>query len=71
MQIKSFLTSALLALALGADTVAATKHGRFAQLSRVPMEKAKRAIQSAKDHVARTTTKYRFLSNKTKREWTI
>ncbi|KAJ5094138.1 hypothetical protein N7456_009999 [Penicillium angulare] len=66
MQIKPFLTSTLLALSLGADTVAASKHGRFGQLSRVPMEKAKRAIQSAKDHVVRTTTKYRFLSSKSK-----
>lgn len=68
MQIKTLLTSALVALSLGADTVAASKHGRFAQLSRAPMEKAKRAVQATVEHVARSTKKFRFLSSKSKRE---
>ncbi|KAJ6092671.1 hypothetical protein N7486_007960 [Penicillium sp. IBT 16267x] len=66
MQIKSLLTSALVALSLGADTVTASKHGRFAQLSRAPMEKAKRAVQATMDHVARSTKKFRFLSSTSK-----
>lgn len=69
MQIKPLLTSALVALSLGVDTVAASKHGRFAQLSRAPMEKAKRAVQATMDHVARSTKKFRFLSSKSKREY--
>ena len=69
MQIKSLLTTTLLALSLGADTVSASKHGRFAQLSRGPMEKAKRAIESTRQHIARTATKYRFLTKNSKREY--
>lgn len=74
MQIKSLLTTTLLALSLGADTVSASKHGRFAQLSRGPMEKAKRAIESTRQHIARTATKYRFLTKDSKRmctSWVI
>ncbi|KAJ5723942.1 hypothetical protein N7488_001977 [Penicillium malachiteum] len=69
MQIKSLLTSTLVVLSLGADAVAASKaakHGRFSELSRLPMEKAKRVVSSARDYVTNKTTNYRFLSDKSK-----
>ncbi|KAJ5921350.1 hypothetical protein N7466_009676 [Penicillium verhagenii] len=66
MQIKPLLTSAIVALSLGADTVAASEHGRFAELSRIPMAKAKRAVEMTKEHVIRATKSFRFLTSKSK-----
>jgi carboxypeptidase D len=68
MLLKSVLTSALLALPLGLDVAAASKHGRFAEKARAPQEKAKRAIEARNQEYERSVKDFRFLSKKTKRE---
>lgn len=70
MLIKS-LTSALLALSLGAESVTAhgnSAHGRFGQLARGPQEKAKKVIEATKKKVTRSTDNFEFLSKKTRRK---
>lgn len=68
MLLQSVLTSALLALSLGSDLAAASKHGRFAEMARAPQEKAKRIVE-ARDHKPKKSDKdYRFLNKETKRE---
>ena len=66
MLFTSVLTSAVLALSLGADTVAASKHGRFGQLARDPLERAKTAVEDGHAKTVRSTKDYRFLNDKTK-----
>ncbi|KAJ5773493.1 hypothetical protein N7457_008389 [Penicillium paradoxum] len=66
MLLKSVLTSALLALSLGSDVATAVKHGRFAEKSRAPQEKAKRAIEARNHHHEKSDESYRFLNKKTK-----
>lgn len=68
MLLKSVLSSALLALSLGSDLAAASKHGRFAEIARAPQEKAKRAVEARNQKHAKSDKDYRFLSKKTKRE---
>lgn len=65
MLFTSVLTSAVLALSLGVDTVAAS-HGRLGQLAREPLERAKRAVDSGHAKPIRSTKDYRFLNDKTK-----
>lgn len=68
MLLQSVLTFALLALSLGSDLAAASKHGRFAEMARAPQEKAKRIVE-ARDHKPKKSDKdYRFLTKETKRE---
>ncbi|KAJ5693178.1 hypothetical protein N7462_002601 [Penicillium macrosclerotiorum] len=66
MLFNSILTPALLALAWSSDVVVASKHGRFAQLARDPLERAKRAANDAHAKPVRSTQDFRFLSDKTK-----
>ena len=66
MLFKSVLTSAVLALSLGVDTVVASKHGRLGQLARDPLERAKRAVDNGHAQPVRSTKDYRFLNEKTK-----
>lgn len=66
MLFTSVLTSAVLALSLGVDTVAASKHGRLGQLAREPLERAKRAVEDGYAKPVRSTKHYRFLNDKTK-----
>lgn len=66
MLFTSVLTSAVLALSLGADTVAASQHGRFGQLAREPLERAKRAVEDGHAKQVRSTKDYRFLNDQTK-----
>lgn len=68
MLLKSVLTSALLTLSLGSDLVAASKHGRFAEIARAPQEKAKRAIEARNQKHVKSDKDYRFLNKNTKRE---
>lgn len=65
---KSVLTSALLALSLGAETVEAAKFGRFGQLARAPLEQATRFIEASRCKPAQANDGFRFLSPKTQRE---
>lgn len=68
MLFGSVLTSAFLALQLGSDALVAAKHGRFAELSRAPLAKAKRAVEATQHKPERSDKKHRFLSDDTKRE---
>ena len=68
MLLKSLLTSAILALSLGSDAVTAFKHGRFAEKSRAPQEKAKRAIEARNHKHEKSEKDYRFLGKHTRRE---
>jgi carboxypeptidase D len=68
MLLQSVLTSALLALSLGSDVADALKHGKFGQKSRVPQERAKRAIEARSEEKSNPKKDYRFLSKHTKRE---
>ncbi|KAJ5492674.1 Serine-type carboxypeptidase F [Penicillium diatomitis] len=65
MFFRSILTSAL-ALSLGFETAAASKHGRFAQLARDPLERAQRAADAAHVKPVRSHKGYRFLNKETK-----
>ncbi|CEJ55874.1 Putative Carboxypeptidase 5 [Penicillium brasilianum] len=67
MLFKSVLTSAVLALSVGVDTVAASEHGRFGQLARDPLERAKRAVDNGHAKPIRSTKDYRFLNKNTKK----
>ncbi|OQE20012.1 hypothetical protein PENSTE_c014G04437 [Penicillium steckii] len=67
MLLISVFTSALLALSLGSETVAASKHGRFAERARAPMEKAQRAVEAAQKKHVRSEKDFRFLNKKTKK----
>jgi carboxypeptidase D len=66
MLFKSVLTSAVLALSVGVDTVVASKHGRLGQLARDPLERAKRVVADGHVKPVRSTKDYRFLNEKTK-----
>lgn len=68
MLLKSVLTSGLLALSLGSETVAASKHGRFAERARAPLERAKHAAEAAHAKHVRTEKEFRFSSKKTESE---
>ncbi|KAJ5232174.1 hypothetical protein N7468_005130 [Penicillium chermesinum] len=65
MLIKSLLTSALLAFSLG-ESVAASKHGHFGQLARLPQERAKKTVEAQRKKVSRSTKNFEYLSKKTK-----
>ncbi|KAJ6131487.1 hypothetical protein N7523_001193 [Penicillium sp. IBT 18751x] len=66
MLLKSVLTSGLLALSMGAETVEATKFGRLGNLVRAPLERAKKVVESTHAKAIRSTQDFRFLSSKTK-----
>lgn len=69
MMIKSVLTSALLALSLGSEAVAASQHGRFAERAREPLVKAKLAVEATNKKQEKQDHKnFRFLSQNTQRE---
>lgn len=65
MLLKSVFTSALLALSLGSEAVVASKHGRFAERARAPMEKAQRAVEAAQKKHVRSEKDFRFLNKMT------
>lgn len=65
MLLKTVLTSGLLALSLGSETVAASKHGRFAERARAPLEKAKQVTEAAHAKHVRSKEDFRFLNKKT------
>ncbi|KAJ5174867.1 uncharacterized protein N7482_000744 [Penicillium canariense] len=66
MLFTSVLTPALLALSVGIEAVAASSHGRFGQLARDPLERAKRVVENAHAKPVRSKNDFRFLSHKTK-----
>lgn len=68
MLLKSVLTSGLLALSMGVDTVEAAKFGRLGNLVRAPLERAKRVVQASHAKAVRSKNDFRFLSSKTKSE---
>jgi carboxypeptidase D len=68
MLLNSVLTSGLLALAVGSETVAASKHGRFAEHARAPLENAKRAVEAAQTKHVRSEKDFRFSNKKTESE---
>lgn len=67
MMLKSFLTSALLALSLGSEAVSA---GRFAQKAQLPLQRAKHVVQQAlgQKHHHESNNNFRFLDKNTQRE---
>lgn len=67
MLLKSVLSSGLLALSLGSETVAASKHGRFAERARAPLERAKHAAEAAHAKHVRAEKEFRFSSKKTEK----
>ncbi|KAJ5601441.1 hypothetical protein N7510_010975 [Penicillium lagena] len=66
MLFKSALTSALLALSLGSEAVAAAQHGRFAEKARAPQERAKKHLDARTNPGHSDHSDFRFLSSKTK-----
>lgn len=73
MLLKTVLTSALLALSLGSETVEASESSKFGRLSKIvrePLEKAKQAVEASRHHHphGHPPHGYRFLSEKTRRE---